>query len=93
MILPGLNTTSGERTLVLDHEGDDPTSGWRVYWAYPADGDPSCAVEQVRGTSEFVDCDGERLDVTALAPAAGVSPIVDDGTTLTLDLRARSTGG
>ena len=36
MILPGLDTTSGERTLVVDHEGTDPTSGWRVYWAYPA---------------------------------------------------------
>ena len=92
MILPGLNTTSGERTLVVDHVGDDPTSGWRVYWAYPRNGDPSCAVEQVRGTSEFEACDGERLDVTALEPAAGVTPIVDDGRTLTLDLR-EATGG
>ena len=87
LIFPGLDTTSGERTLVLDHEGTDPTSGWRVYWAYRAGGDPSCAVEQVRGTREFVDCDGERLDVTELEPAAGVRPIVENRRTLILDLR------
>ena len=39
LIFPGLNTTSGERTLVVDHEGDDPLSGWKLYWAYPADRD------------------------------------------------------
>ena len=92
LIFPGLDTTSGERTLVLDHEGTDATRGWRVYWAYPADGDPSCAVEQVRGTREFVDCDARRLEVTALAPADGVRPIVENRTTLILDLRG-ATGG
>jgi hypothetical protein len=93
LIFPGLDTTSGERTLVLDHEGSDPTSGWRVYWAYPAGGDPSCAVEQVRGTTEFVDCDGERLDVSALEPAAGVRPIVENRRTLILDLREATGAG
>ena len=47
VLFAGLNTSSGERTLVLDHTGDDPTRGWRAYWAYPADGEPSCAVQQV----------------------------------------------
>ena len=92
LIFPGLDTTSGERTLVLDHGEGDPTAGWRVYWAYRHGGDPSCAVEQVRGRAEFVDCDGDRLDVTELAPAAGVRPIVQDRTTLILDLRG-ATGG
>ena len=92
LIFPGLDTTSGERTLVLDHSEGDPTAGWRVYWAYRDGGDPSCAVEQVRGSAEFVDCEGDRLDVTELAPAAGVRPIVQDRTTLILDLRG-ATGG
>jgi hypothetical protein len=93
LIFPGLNTTSGERTLVVDHEGDDPTRGWRVYWAYPEAREPSCAVEQVRGTREFVDCDDRRIDVTALAPAEGVLPIVEDRRTLILDLRGATRGG
>jgi hypothetical protein len=87
LIFAGLDTTRGERTIVLDHEGEDPTSGWRVYWAFPAGGDPSCAVEQVRGTREFVDCNGGRLDVSALEPADGVRPIIEDRRTLILDLR------
>ena len=49
LLLAGLNTTTGERTLVLDHVGDDPTRGWRTYWAYPADRDASCAVDPGRG--------------------------------------------
>ena len=58
ILFPGLNTTTGERTLILDHQGDDPTRGWRVYLAYPADGDPTCAVTQVRRTDRFTDCTG-----------------------------------
>ena len=92
LIFPGLDTTSGERTLVLDHGGADATSGWRVYWAYPDGSEPSCVVQQVRGTREFLDCDGRRLDVTALAPADGVRPIVENRTRLILDLRGATRG-
>lgn len=87
ILLPGLNTISGERTFVLDHDGDDPATGWAVYAAYPAGGDPSCVVEQVVGTREFVDCNGNRLDVSELAPPpAGVNPVVENQRTLVLDL-------
>jgi len=87
IMLPGLNTTTGERTFVLDHEGDDPASGWVVYAAYPADGDPACTVEQVVGTDEFIDCEGNHILVTDLAPPpAGVNPVVENGRTLVLDL-------
>jgi hypothetical protein len=87
IMLPGLNTTTGERTFVVDHEGDDPATGWVVYAAYPADGDPECTVEQVVGTDEFIDCDGTRILVTDLAPPpAGVNPVVENGRTLVLDL-------
>lgn len=88
ILFPGLNTTTGERTIVLDHEGDDPATGWRIYYAHPEGRDPSCAVEQIVGTSEFVDCDGATIDVTDLAPPpAGIVPVVEDQRTLVLDLR------
>jgi hypothetical protein len=88
ILFPGLNTTTGERTLVLDHVGDDPTTGWAVYMAYPAGGEPSCAVEQVVGTSDFISCDGTMLDVTELAPPPpGVNPVVENQRILVLDLR------
>lgn len=86
ILLPGLATTTGERTLVLDHEGDDPTRGWRIYAAFPADRDATCAVEQVIGTREFVDCEGRTIAVTELAPPdAGIHPVVEDQRRLYID--------
>jgi hypothetical protein len=86
IIFPGLNTTTGERTLVLDHEGDDPTRGWRIYYAYPVDR-PDCPVEQVIGTSEFIDCDGTTITVADLSPpASGVFPVVENQRILYIDL-------
>ena len=35
LILPDLLRASGKRTIVLDHTGDDPQRGWRIYMAYP----------------------------------------------------------
>ena len=87
VLFPGLNTTTGERTIVLDHEGDDPTRGWRIYYAYPADRDPSCVVEQVIGTRAFIDCDGNTIDVSDLSPPPpGVTPIVENQRTLVINL-------
>jgi hypothetical protein len=87
ILFPGLATTTGERTIVLDHEGTDPATGWTVYFAYPAGADPSCTVEQVRGTRQFVDCDGATIDVTELAPPpSGVNPVVEGRKTLYIDL-------
>ncbi len=86
IIFPGLNTTTGERTLVLDHEGDDPTRGWRIFYAYPI-GRPDCPVEQVVGTREFVDCDGDTLTVADLSPPeSGVFPVVENQRILYIDL-------
>lgn len=87
VIFPGLGTTTGARTIVLDHTGDDPTIGWVVYFAYPAGGDPSCGVEQIIGTRSFVDCTGATLDVSELSPPpAGVNPVVENGRQLSIDL-------
>jgi hypothetical protein len=88
LLFPELGTAIGTRSIVVHHEGGDPTDNWRVYWAYPADRDAACVVEQVPGTADFVDCDGRTIDVTALSPPdAGVFPRVENRTTLIIDLR------
>jgi hypothetical protein len=92
VIFPGLNTTTGERTLVLDHEGDDPTRGWRIFYAYPI-GRPDCPVEQVIGTRDFIDCDGNTIDVSDLSPPeSGVFPVVENQRVLYIDLTRITTG-
>jgi hypothetical protein len=88
LFFPELGTAIGTRSIVVDHGGDDPADGWRVYWAYPADRDATCVVDQVPGTAQFVDCDGRTIDVSQLSPPdAGVFPIVEDGETLVIDVR------
>lgn len=91
IIFPGLNTTTGERTLVLDHEGADPTRGWRIFYAHPIDR-PDCPVEQVIGTREFIDCDGVTIVVTDLSPPdSGVFPVVENQRILYIDLAGVTT--
>jgi hypothetical protein len=91
LLFTELSTVSGERSLVVDHEGDDPLTGWRLYYAFPP-GRPDCPVSQVPGTATFVDCDGTELDVTELSPPTDdVRPVVENQRTLYLDLRAFST--
>lgn len=92
LLFPGLDTATGTRTLVVDHTGDDPAAGWRVFWAYPADRDASCPVDQVRGTATFTDCDGRTIDVSELTPPVGVFPVVSNSRSLSIDLRAAVTG-
>jgi hypothetical protein len=77
ILLPGLNTTSGERTLILDHAGEDPTRGWRLYLAHP-EGEPSCGVTQVPETSRLLDCDGDEIDIARLARPTDACPIVEN---------------
>ena len=90
VLFPGLGTTTGERTLVLMHNGDDPQRGWVVYYAYPADRDVSCAIEQIESTDDFTDCDGRTVNVSELAPPTnGEYPVVEDRETLYIDLGDR----
>jgi hypothetical protein len=88
ILFPGLNTTTGRRTMVLDHQGEDPTQGWRVYLAYPADADASCAVTQIRGTDRFTDCNGDELDVSGLARPTDACPIVEQRQRISIGLVA-----
>lgn len=88
LFFPELGTPVGARSIVVDHQGDDPASGWRVYWAHPADRDAGCVVTQIVGTETFTDCEGRTVTVTDLAPPdAGVRPVVYDANRLEIDLR------
>ena len=87
ILFPGLNTTTGERTLILHHDGNDPTRGWRLYLAHPAD-DESCVVTQVRGTERFTDCHGDELEITALARPTDACPIVEERERISIGLVA-----
>jgi hypothetical protein len=91
VLFPGLGTTTGERTLVLNHTGTNPERGWSVYYAHPADRPPSCAIEQIIETDTFTDCDGRTISVVDLAPPAnGEFPIIEDRTMLYIDLGERT---
>jgi hypothetical protein len=87
VLFPGLGTTSGERTLVLNHTGTNPERGWAIYYAHPNDRPPSCVIEQIITTDTFTDCDGRTISVVDLAPPAnGEFPIIEDRTMLYIDL-------
>lgn len=76
-----------DRHIVLDHTGDEADRGWAMYLAHPADRTVECPVAVVRGSRNFTDCEGRTLTVDDLAlPPAGVSPIVNNDGTLSLDL-------
>lgn len=91
VLFPGLGTTSGERTIVLDHNGTNSERGWVVYYAFPADRDVTCAIKQIVGTDTFTDCDGRTIAVEDLAPPAnGEFPIIEDRVALYIDLGERA---
>jgi hypothetical protein len=88
LLFPELGTAIGTRSIVVDHTGDVAADNWRVYWAYPADRDATCVVEQVPGTRQFIDCDNRTIDVSDLSPPdEGVRPRVQNRRVLLVDLR------
>ena len=91
LLLPDLKSPDGLRSIVLNHEGSDPATGWQVYYAFPADRDASCLVTHVQGTSRFTDCDKRTLQVTQLMAPPEVRPIVENKKTLYIDLRGLTT--
>ncbi len=91
LLFQGLTGDQGERSIVLDHTGDDPRKGWRAYYAYPEDRGPECLVEQVRGTRQFTDCEGRTLEPEQLARPPRVRVIVGDTLSLNLSVTTPST--
>jgi len=87
ILYPDLRDVTGERSIVIDHTGDDPARGWQVYYAHPNDRGPSCLVEQIANSRRFEDCEGRVLEVEQLAAPADVRPIVENRVTLLIDLR------
>ena len=87
ILYPDLRDATGKRSIVIEHNGNDPAKGWQVYYAYPADRDESCLVTQIAKTHTFTDCDGRTLSVEQLMPPMDVRPIVENKTTLLIDLR------
>lgn len=91
LLFPDLKSPDGVRSIVLDHTGDDPANGWRVYYGYPADRDFTCLVTHERGSRQFTDCDGRTLTVDDLQLPESVRPIVENRKTLYVDLRGVTT--
>lgn len=91
ILFPDLRDPEGTRSIVLDHTGENPAIGWRVFYAYPADRGPTCLARQVPGTRTFIDCGGRTLDIDDLARPTDVRPIVENQRMLYIDLRTPTT--
>jgi hypothetical protein len=87
VLYPDLRDPLGKRSIVIEHNGTDVAKGWQVYYAYPADKSPTCLVTQIQKTHTFTDCDGRTLTVDQLTAPTDVRPIVENRTTLLIDLR------
>jgi len=90
VLYPDLRDSNGTRSIVIEHTGDEPAKGWQVYYAYPADRDSTCLVKQIERTHTFIDCEGRTLKAKQLQPPTDVRPIVENGTTLLIDMRGSS---
>lgn len=86
ILYPDLRDVTGERSIVIEHFGDDPAKGWQVYYAYPADRGPDCLVSQIANTHRFEDCENRVLEVDQLTLPTDVRPIVENRSTLLIDL-------
>jgi hypothetical protein len=87
VLYPDLRDPLGKRSIVIEHNGTDVSKGWQVYYAYPADRTDACLVTQIQKTHSFTDCEGRTLTVEQLMPPTDVRPIVENKTTLLIDLR------
>ena len=87
VLYPDLRDPLGKRSIVIEHNGTDVSKGWQVYYAYPADRTDDCLVTQIQKTHSFTDCEGRTLTVDQLMPPTDVRPIVENKTTLLIDLR------
>ncbi len=88
ILYPDLRDSTGKRSIVIDHAGNDPAKSWQVYYAYPADRGETCLVEHIANSRDFKDCEGRTLRVEQLQLPLDVRPIVENMRTLLIDLRA-----
>jgi hypothetical protein len=73
-LFPDLKSEGGQRSVIVDHQGNDDNLGWFVYRPFPFDSDDEdCFVVQTPRTRQFTDCDGRVLDVTQLKVATDVA--------------------
>lgn len=87
VLFADLRDASGKRSIIIEHTGTDDAKGWQVYYAYPADKTVDCLVTQIEKTHSFTDCIGRTLRVDQLQAPSDVRPIVENKTTLLIDLR------
>jgi hypothetical protein len=85
LLFQGLVGDGADRSIVLNHIGDDPERGWSVRYAFPADRDDTCKVSQVERTDTFTDCEGRTLGYDDLARPDRVRPLISD--VVVIDLR------
>ena len=88
VLYPDLRDSSGTRSIVIDHTGSDDALGWQVYYAFPADRNAQCLVTQIERSRTFSDCEGRSITVNQLKLPDDVRPIVENRTTLLIDMRA-----
>jgi len=91
VLFPDLRDASGKRSIIIEHNGTIDAKGWQVYYAYPADKTVDCLVTQIEKTHTFTDCTGRTLQVDQLQAPLDVRPIVENKTTLLMDLRGTPT--
>jgi hypothetical protein len=87
LLFPDLKSPDGVRSIVLDHAGQDPATGWQLYYGYPADRDSTCLVTHKKGDRTFTDCEGRIINPEELTAPDNVRPIVENRKTLYIDLR------
>lgn len=85
LLFQGLVGDDADRSIVLNHDGEDPARGWSVRYAFPADRDDTCVVSQIVGTATFTDCEGRTLGYDELARPDRVRPLISD--VVVIDLR------
>jgi hypothetical protein len=85
LLFQGLVGDQADRSIVLDHVGDVVGEGWRVRYAFPADRDDSCHIDQIERTNQFTDCEDRTLTVDELARPERVKLYVSD--VVIIDLR------
>ena len=88
VLYPDLRDSSGTRSIVIDHTGNNVALGWQVYYAFPADRNAQCLVTQIERSRTFSDCEGRSITVNQLKLPDDVRPIVENRTTLLIDMRA-----